>query len=101
MSKLSWFLFFLSKGSSLTKFGNTVSVKIEYGLNAKLRIVPVILSRGDNFICHFHGNLLDTIYYFAENSYSFQKIYYIHPLNLQRTIQMEGNKHYFSLLHIK
>ena len=66
----------------LTKFGNTVSEKIEYGLNAKLRIVPVILSRGDNFICHFHGNLLGTICYFAENSYSFKKIYYFHPLNL-------------------
>ena len=47
---------FLSKCST-----NMVSVKIEYALNAKLRIVPVILSRGDNFICHFHGNLLGSI----------------------------------------
>ena len=73
--------------------GDMVGVKIEYGLNAKLRIVPVILSRGDNFICHFHGNLLGTIYFYAKNSYSFTKIYYFHYLNLQRTIQKEGNKH--------
>ena len=49
--------------------GDMVGVKIEYGLNAKLRIVPVILSRGITLFVTF----MAAIYYFAKNSYSFRK----------------------------
>ena len=50
--------------------------KIEYGLNAKLRLVPVILSPGDKFICHFHGDILDTIYFYTGTFIFFCGIYY-------------------------